>query len=93
MSACLGFFPRASLRWYTRRHSVLRARNMDRSGRVSPAVAMKITGRATDSMWRRYRIVDEDDIERALIVTQEYVSQQVAAKREPKIVALSEKRS
>jgi len=54
---------------------------------------MKITGHATDSMWRRYRIVDEDDIERALTVTREYVSQQVAAKREPKIVALSERRS
>jgi len=36
--------------------------------------------------------VDEDDIERALTATQEYVSQQAAARREPKIVALSERR-
>ena len=36
--------------------------------------------------------VDEDDIERALTATQEYVSQQAAATREPKIVALSERR-
>ncbi len=66
---------------------------MDRTGRVSSTVAMKITGHATDSMWRRYRIVDEDDIERAVTVTQEYVSQQAAAKREPKMVAMSERRS
>jgi len=37
--------------------------------------------------------MDEDDIERALTVTQEYVSQQAAAKREPKMVAMSERRS
>jgi integrase len=41
-------------------------RNMGRSGRVRPAVAMRITGHETDSMWRRYRIVDESDIEQAL---------------------------
>jgi len=69
------------------------ARNMDRTGRVSPAVAMKITGHATDSMWRRYRIVDEDDIERALRATEEYVTQQAAEKKQhPKVVAVSEAR-
>ncbi|OLC15504.1 MAG: hypothetical protein AUH29_07770 [Candidatus Rokubacteria bacterium 13_1_40CM_69_27] len=45
-------------------------RNMEKSGEVSPAVAMKITGHKTDSVYRRYRIVDEADIERALAKTQ-----------------------
>jgi integrase len=45
------------------------ARNMDAAG-VSPVVAMRITGHKTDSMWRRYRIVNEHDIEKALAVTQ-----------------------
>jgi integrase len=63
----------AGLHFHDLRRSA--ARNMDRTGRVSSAVAMKITGHVTDSMWRRYRIVDEHDIERALTVTQEYVSQ------------------
>jgi integrase len=81
----------AGLHFHDLRRSA--ARNMDRTGRVSSAVAMKITGHATDSMWRRYRIVDEDDVERALTVIQEYVSRQAAAKREPKTVAMSERRS
>jgi hypothetical protein len=42
---------------------------MDAAG-VSPVVAMRITGHKTDSMWRRYRIVNEADIEKALAVTQ-----------------------
>ncbi len=46
-------------------------RNMDKSGHVTQAVAMKITGHKTDSVYRRYRIVDEADIERALEKTQE----------------------
>ena len=41
-------------------------RNMEKSGAVTQAVAMKITGHKTDSVYRRYRIVDEADIERAL---------------------------
>ena len=39
---------------------------------VSQVVAMKISGHKTDSVYRRYRIVDEDDIEKALPVTQEF---------------------
>jgi integrase len=45
-------------------------RNMEKSGAVTQAVAMKITGHKTDSVYRRYRIVDEADIERALEKTQ-----------------------
>jgi hypothetical protein len=36
---------------------------MDRSGRLRPTVAVRITGHETDSMWRRYRIADASDIE------------------------------
>jgi integrase len=50
-------------------------RNMEKSGEVTPAVAMKITGHKTDSVYRRYRIVDESDIERALAKTQESIRQ------------------
>jgi hypothetical protein len=69
------------------------ARNMDRSGQVRPTVAMRITGHETDSMWKRYRIVDEDDIERALTATQEYVSQQAAGKKTPKVILMTEGRA
>jgi len=48
---------------------------MEKSGAVTQAVAMKITGHKTDSVYRRYRIVDETDIERALEKTQESISQ------------------
>ena len=40
---------------------------------MSQAVAMKITGHKTPSVYRRYRIVNEDDIERALAQTQEAI--------------------
>jgi hypothetical protein len=43
---------------------------MMRSGKVEPGVSMKISGHKTDSMHRRYRIVAEDDIEKALAATQ-----------------------
>ena len=50
-------------------------RNMERAG-VSQAVAMKISGHKTDSVYRRYRIVDERDIERALTATQHSIRQE-----------------
>jgi integrase len=49
-------------------------RNMEKAG-VSQSVAMKISGHKTDSVYRRYRIVDESDIERALTATQESIKQ------------------
>jgi hypothetical protein len=38
---------------------------MEKSGAVTQAVAMKISGPKTDSVYRRYRIGDEADIKRA----------------------------
>jgi integrase len=48
-------------------------RNMDRSG-VGQAVAMKITGHKTLSVYQRYRIVSESDIRDALEKTQAAIS-------------------
>ncbi len=55
-------------------------RNMEKSGEVTQAVAMKITGHKTDSVYRRYRIVDEADIERALEKTQAFIKHAPASK-------------
>jgi len=53
---------------------------------------MKITGHETDAMWRRYSIVDEDDIEQALSVVQAYVVERATEKSDAKVVAISEAR-
>ncbi len=70
------------------------ARNLRRAQGIGPEVGMKITGHETDAMWRRYSIVDEDDIEQALIAVQAYVGQRAAEKdeRATKVVALSKAR-
>lgn len=44
-------------------------RNMDRAG-VTQSVAMAITGHKTTSIYRRHRIIDEQDIGEALARTQ-----------------------
>jgi integrase len=53
-------------------------RNLDRAG-VSQSVAMKITGHKTVSVYQRYRITSEADIERALMVTQDSIRQAPAS--------------
>jgi hypothetical protein len=55
-------------------------------------VAKRITGHETDAMWRRYSIVKEDDIERALDATPAYIGQQVTTRLERKVLALPDAR-
>ena len=42
---------------------------------MSQAVAMKISGHRTASVYRRYRIVDENDIQEALAKAQDAIRQ------------------
>lgn len=49
------------------------ARNMRRAG-VPEEIAMKITGHRTTSMFRRYNITNDDDIRKAVQVTQAFVA-------------------
>ena len=60
------------------------SRNMIAAG-VPQAVAMKITGHRTDSMFRRYAIVNEEQKHEALAKTQRYL----AAAPAHKVVAMS----
>ena len=48
------------------------ARNLIRAG-VQQAIAMKITGHKTNSMFKRYNITDERGIRDAVLKTQEYL--------------------
>jgi len=59
------------------------ARNLVRAG-VPVPVAMKITGHRTDSMFRRYAIVSEEQKREALAKTQAYL----AATTERKVIAM-----
>jgi len=56
------------------------SRNMIAAG-VPQAVAMKITGHRTDSMFRRYAIVDEEQKRDALAKTQQYLVASAAARK------------
>ncbi len=56
------------------------ARNMTRAG-VSETVAMKITGHKTNAMFRRYNITSQEDMTKALVATEEYLSDQPSEKK------------
>ena len=58
-------------------------RNLSRAG-VSEVVAMKITGHKTPSMYRRYRIIDENELRDA----QEKMQVPLKAARESKVAAI-----
>jgi integrase len=62
------------------------ARNLSRAG-VREQVAMKITGHKTASMYRRYRIVDEDELREA----QEKMQQHLSATEQAKIATMGGK--
>lgn len=59
------------------------ARNLSRAG-VREQVAMKITGHKTPSMYRRYRIVDEDELREA----QEKMQQHLSATEQTKVAIM-----
>ena len=56
------------------------ARNLSLSG-VKEQLAMKITGHKTNSMYRRYRIVDEDELRQAQEQQQAYLQSQMQTRK------------
>jgi len=67
-------------------------RNLERAG-VSQAVAMKITGHKTASVYRRYRIVDEADMREALARTEATVQAQQGQRKVATLRELSRERA
>jgi integrase len=63
-------------------------RNLVRSG-VSQAVAMAITGHATDSVFRRYDITSDEDLREAVLKVQAYLDAQPV---EPTVIAMPDKK-
>jgi len=61
------------------------SRNLISAG-VPQAIAMRITGHKTDSMFRRYAIVNEEQKREALAKTEQYLSAQA---QESKVVAIA----
>jgi integrase len=56
------------------------ARNLSLAG-VNEQLAMKITGHKTNSMYRRYRIVDEDELRQAQEMQQAFLKNQTAVRK------------
>jgi integrase len=68
------------------------ARNLRRAHGIGPEVGMKITGHETASMWRRYSIVNDDDVEQALNGVQAYISEMATQKTATKVVSMEARR-
>jgi len=64
------------------------SRNLSRAG-VPEQLSMKITGHKTNSMYRRYRIVDEDELREAQEKLQAHLVEQVNSSKVAAIRAAS----
>jgi len=73
--------PNTSARFHDPRRCA--ARNRTRAG-VPEAVAMEFTGHKTRSMYRRYGIVDDRDLQEATERLQAHLDEQV---KEPRVVS------
>jgi len=78
------------LRLHDLRRSAVR--NFDNNG-VSQAVGMMITGHKTAAVYRRYRIVPENDIREALARTQAAITQSKKGRPARRVVAMEAKKA